>query len=126
MYWTFKYIMNGWGVQDETLKADGINSGSIRQYNSDSTRWYVHYYSNSGASPVLPAWEGNLSTEQDKIVLYREQQAPNGMDGFFKITFYDFTDEGHKWLGEWVDPSEQFSFPTWKIECKRMATASGE
>ncbi|MEP5610934.1 MAG: hypothetical protein ABJP45_01730, partial [Cyclobacteriaceae bacterium] len=35
MKWTFKYIMNGLAVQDQTLKADGTHSGSIRQYNAD-------------------------------------------------------------------------------------------
>ena len=42
MFWRFKYIMNGMGIQDETLKADGGHSGSIRQYNADSLNWYVH------------------------------------------------------------------------------------
>ena len=55
MTWQWKYIMNGWAVQDETLKADGGHSGSIRQYNADSSRWYVHYYSNGSSVPVLPA-----------------------------------------------------------------------
>ena len=32
MIWRWKYIMNGKGVQDETLKADGGHSGSIRQF----------------------------------------------------------------------------------------------
>ena len=36
MTWRFKYIMNGMAVQDETLKADGSHSGSIRQFVADS------------------------------------------------------------------------------------------
>ena len=36
--WSWKYIMNGMGVQDETLKPDGSHSGSIRQYIADSSR----------------------------------------------------------------------------------------
>jgi len=32
MTWKFKYIMNGMAIQDETLKADGKHSGSIRQF----------------------------------------------------------------------------------------------
>jgi len=118
MVWRFKYIMNGMGVQDETLKADGKHSGSIRQFIADSTRWYVHYYSSGRPSTTLPVWEGNKS-EDGNIVLYREQQAPNGMDGFYKITFSDMTDEGFKWLGEWVTKDETISFPTWKIDCTR-------
>ncbi|MFK7924171.1 MAG: hypothetical protein AB8H47_19590 [Bacteroidia bacterium] len=105
MIWRFKYIMNGKGVQDETIKADGIHSGSIRQYNVDSSRWYVHYYSNATASPSLGAWEGNL-LEDGQIILYKPQAAPNGTEGLFKITFYEITDE-------------TFKFPTWKIECEK-------
>ena len=118
MIWRFKYIMNGMGVQDETLKADGKHSGSIRQYDRDSSRWNVHYYSSNGITPVLSAWHGN-KMEDGKIILYRPQKAPNGMDGFYKINFYDISEEGFKWLGEWVNEAETFSFPTWKIECTK-------
>lgn len=116
MIWRFKYIMNGMGIQDETLKEDGTYSGSIRQFIPDSTRWYVHYYSFPRVSTTLPSWEGN-KTEDGKIVLYREQKAPNGTDGFYRLTFYDIADSGFKWIGEWVDKTESVVFPTWKIDC---------
>ncbi len=115
--WRWKYIMNGHGVQDETLKPDGKHSGSIRQYIADSSRWYVHYYSNFLPSTTLPAWEGNK--EDDKIVLFRDQTAPNGMEGFYRITFYDMNESGYKWKGEWVDKDQKIVYPTWKIECTR-------
>lgn len=117
MIWRFKYIMNGMAVQDETLK-DGLYAGSIRQFIADSSRWYVHYYSFPGATTSLPTWEGNL-TDEGKIILYKDQTAPNGMEGKYKITFYDMSDKGYKWIGEWVTPDESFSYPTWKIECFR-------
>ena len=44
MTWTFKYIMNGMAVQDETLKEDGGHSGSIRQFIADSSKWYNGMY----------------------------------------------------------------------------------
>ena len=40
MTWKYKYIMNGMAIQDETLKADGKHSGSIRQFSKDSLKWY--------------------------------------------------------------------------------------
>lgn len=122
MLWTFKYIMNGMGVQDETLKSDGLHSGSIRQYIADSARWYVHYYSSGSPTTVLPVWEGNRSETKDKIVLYRPQAAPNGMEGYFRLTFGDFTEDGYTWTGEWVDLEEKVTFPTWKIQCGRKNT----
>ena len=118
MLWRFKYIMNGMGVQDETLKADGGYSGSIRQFNVDSLKWYVHYYAAKTPTPNLSSWGGEKQ-EDGKIILYNRQKAPNGMDGFYKINFYNISEEGFKWLGEWVDTTETISYPTWKIECKK-------
>lgn len=118
MTWTFKYIMNGMGVQDETLKSDGIHSGSIRQFNADSSKWYVHYYSSPFPTNALSTWEGNK--KDDKIILYKEQRAPNGMEGFYRLTFYDMSETGYKWIGEWVDIEEKIIYPTWKINCIRQ------
>lgn len=117
MVWTFKYIMNGKAVQDETLKADGAHSGSIRQFIADSSRWFVHYYSSNSPSTVLSVWEGNK--KDGKITLYRDQKAPNGMEGYFRLTFYDMSKTGYKWIGEWVDKTEKIVYPTWKIDCTR-------
>ncbi|MBT8306796.1 MAG: DUF4440 domain-containing protein [Maribacter sp.] len=123
MMWRFKYIMNGMAIQDETLKADGSHSGSIRQFIADSSLWYVHYYNSRTPSNRLPAWEGKKNHEGD-IVLYNEQKAPNGMDGFYKITFSNIDENGFDWLGEWVNTDETFSFPTWKIACKKRKTGN--
>ena len=116
MTWTFKYIMNGMAVQDETFKADGLHSGSIRQYSSDSAQWNVHYYS-TVAVTSLRTWYGNR--KGDKIILYSDQPSPQGSPGFYRITFSDISDSGYNWVGEWVDKSESLSYPTWLIFCKK-------
>lgn len=118
MTWRWKYIMNGMAVQDETLKEDGVHSGSIRQYDKDSLRWNVHYYSTKGISSQLPVWNGNKKSD-GKIVLYRDQKAPNGTKGFFRLTFYNISEKGYNWIGEWVDKTEKIVYPTWKINCIR-------
>ncbi|MBT8185640.1 MAG: DUF4440 domain-containing protein [Eudoraea sp.] len=123
MIWRFKYIMNGMAVQDETLKADGKHSGSIRQFIADSTLWYVHYYNSAAPSTTLPAWEGNKN-EEGNIVLYREQKAPNGMEGSYRLTFSNISEEGFKWAGEWVSTDESIVYPTWTIDCKRKNSAN--
>jgi hypothetical protein len=118
MIWTWKYILNGMAVQDESFKSDGSHSGSIRQYIADSSRWYVHWFSSKSPSTKFPVWEGNK--KDDKIVLYREQKAPNGMDGYYRLTFYDMSKTGYKWIGEWTDKAEKIIYPTWKINCIRQ------
>lgn len=117
MTWKFKYIMNGMAVQDETHKADGVHSGSIRQFNLDSLQWYVHYYSSNSPTPKLSSWAGDK--KEDKIVLSMPQKAPNGMDGFSRLTFYDISDNGFKWIGEWIDTTGQVTYPFWKIDCTK-------
>lgn len=125
MTWEWKYIMNGMAVQDETIKADGKHSGSIRQFIADSSKWYVHYYSSGAPTTSLPTWEGGKK-ENGNIVLYRDQKAPNGMDGFYRLTFYDISDLGYKWIGEWVDKTEKVIFPTWKIDCKKETNSTSD
>lgn len=118
MTWRWKYILNGMAVQDETLKADKAHSGSIRQFITDSSRWYVHWFSSKTPTTKFPVWEGNKK-DNGNIVLYKEQKAPNGTDGYYRLTFYDISKSGYKWIGEWVDKSETLVFPTWKIDCIR-------
>ncbi|MEQ8905156.1 hypothetical protein [Ekhidna sp.] len=118
MNWTFKYIMNGMAVQDETLKEDGAHSGSIRQYNIDSAKWYVHYYSSSTPTPTLSSWEGNKN-DDGNIVLYRDQAAPNSTPGFYRLTFSNISEKGYNWAGEWVNKTETFTYPTWRIFCRK-------
>jgi hypothetical protein len=113
--WSFKYIMDGKAVQDETYKPDGTHTGSIRQYNQDSARWYVHFYTSAAASPSLQAWGGNRNGNE--ITLYNRQKAPNGMDGYYKIRFYDISQLGFRWLGVCTSLDEYFVYETWKIDC---------
>ncbi|MFY0604118.1 MAG: hypothetical protein JXQ93_09220 [Flavobacteriaceae bacterium] len=118
MIWKWKYILNGHAIQDETLKEDGTHSGSIRQYDKDSLQWNVHYYTTRKASLKLPVWNGNKNKEGN-IVLYKKQKAPNGTDGFYRLTFYEISKKGYKWVGEWVDTTEKIVFLTWKISCTK-------
>ncbi len=115
MIWEFKYIMNGMGVQDFTLKEDGTHSGSIRQFNPEEQKWYVHYYSSANPASSLGTWEGGKIGND--IVLLKSQKAPNGMEGNFRITFKDISEKGFNWTGEWVSLDESIEFLSWKIDC---------
>lgn len=117
MTWRFKYIMNGWAIQDETLKADGKHSGSIRQYSLKEAHWLIHYYAGSSPAASLPTWTGGKSG--DKLIYKRPQKSPTGAEGFYRLTFYDISKAGYKWVGEWVSADESIVYPTWKIDCQR-------
>ena len=119
LYWKWKYIMNGQAVQDETFQKGRFSAGSIRQFNPDSSAWFVHYYSSNSPIATLPSWKGGKNDNAD-IILYREQTAPNGMDGFYKINFLNIQDDSFYWQGEWVNPDESIIYPTWKIDCKKI------
>ncbi len=118
MTWVFKYIMNGMAVQDETHKVDGSHSGSIRQFNPETGKWLVHYYTTNAVPDVLPAWQGGA--EDGNLVFRKAQQAPNGMEGKYRLTFYNISADGYEWKGEWVDAAEQVVYPTWKISCVKQ------
>lgn len=119
MTWQFKYILGGTAVQDETWKADGTYTSSVRQFHPDSARWVVTYYSSS--SPSIPAsWWTGKERQGNQLLLYRPQKAPNGMDGYSRLKFYDISEEGYNWIGEWVSMDESFTFPFWKIYCKKL------
>lgn len=115
--WRYKYILNGMAVQDETLKEDGIHTSSIRQYDKSAKKWYVTFFSSAVPSASPGTWKGEK--KDNEIILYNEQKAPNGTDGFYKITFHDISEKGFNWKGEWVDPTESFSFPTWLLFCTK-------
>ena len=119
MTWTWRYIMDGQGVQDESIKDNGNHSGNIRQYVESEGKWYVHWYNSGQPAPTLPTWTGGKK-DDGTIVLYRDQKSPQGMEGFSKLTFYDISETGYKWVGEWVDKAEKIVYPTWRIECEKQ------
>ena len=118
MTWEWKYIMNGMAVQDLTLKEDARHSGSIRQFDKDSLQWNVHYYSSIATPSKLQTWYGNR--KDDRIILLKKQNAPNGAKGFSRLTFYQISEKGYKWIGEWVDEKQTIIFPFWKINCEKQ------
>ena len=58
MIWKFKYIMNGTAVQDEVWRPNNLYAGSIRQYQPDSARWVVTYFSYPAVATSPGVWQG--------------------------------------------------------------------
>ena len=89
MLWQFKYIMNGTAVQDEVWRGSEWTAGSISQFQPDSAQWVVSYFSYPSVAYRPGVWHGGK--DGDKIVLLQAQKAPNGMDGYSRLTFYDIS-----------------------------------
>jgi hypothetical protein len=66
---------------------------------------------------MVPVWKGNR--ENDEIILKMPQKAPNGMDGISRLTFFDITENGFSWRGEWIDQEETVIYPFWMIWCRK-------
>lgn len=116
--WSFKYILNGTAIQDETWKEDDKYTTSIRQFNTDSLKWVVTFFGSSPKSWKPGIWVGDKQGEN--IILYKDQKAPNGLEGVSRLTFYDITDHGYKWIGEWVDKAGTITYPFWTINCRKV------
>ena len=119
MTWTWKYILNGMAIQDETSHSSGLHATSIRQFHPDSNQWVVSYASSPGVTTSPGVWLGARVGED--IVLSLPQKAPNGMDGFSTLRFYDISAEGFNWRGDWIKDDKAFTYPFWQIWCKKVS-----
>lgn len=116
MVWQFKYIMNGTAIQDEVWR-QGNYATSIRQYHPDSARWVVTYYSYPTISYTPGVWHGEAVREG--LVFRQPQVAPNGMEGFSTLTFFNISETGFNWKGEWIKDDRSFTYPFWLIWCHK-------
>lgn len=115
MVWKFKYILNGTAIQDESWNENGFYATSIRQFNVDSLNWVVSFYSSKNVSNSVNVWKGKK--EGDQIVLKMPQKSPNGLEGVSRLTFYNISDNGFKWKGEWTNVDESIVYAFWTIDC---------
>ena len=77
----------------------------------------VTYFSYPAVATTPGVWLGNKT--DNEIVLKKEQKAPNGTEGFSRLTFYDMDENGFKWKGEWSNTSGSFIYSFWMISCTK-------
>jgi hypothetical protein len=53
----------------------------------------------------LRSWTGGKIDNGD-IVLFKDQKAPKGMDGYYRITFADIKEDSYEWVGSWVNKAD--------------------
>ncbi|MEM7016630.1 MAG: hypothetical protein AAF512_04730 [Pseudomonadota bacterium] len=112
--WDAYYDMNGFAIRDGGSSGKASNA-NIRAYDVKEKQWHVTFFSMPTYSSGL--WKGGK--KGDKIVLKQPQKAPNGMDGSSRLTFFNMTDEGFDWIGEWVSENGSIVYPFWKISCQK-------
>lgn len=117
MVWKFKYIMNGFAVQDEVWRENDLYAGSIRMYHPDSAQWVVSYFSYPAVAWTPGIWHG--SKIGDQVILTRPYTTANGMEGVSRLTFYDMTEQGFRWKGEWIKDDGSIVYPFWTIDCEK-------
>lgn len=113
MVWKFKYILNGTAIQDEVWRENELYASSLRQFHRDSAKWVVTYFSYPAVSTTPGVWLGQKTGEE--IVLTKAQNAPNGMDGFSQLSFFEIQDSGFNRKGEWVSTDGTTRYPFWNI-----------
>jgi hypothetical protein len=116
MVWSFKYILNGRAIQDQTWR-ENSSATSIRKFNPDSSLWVVDYHSFPGLSTKSSLWLGKK--EGEEIVLKMPQKSPGGLDGISRLTFTNISETGFDWRGEWVNEEMQVVYPFWLIWCEK-------
>jgi hypothetical protein len=115
--WRWRYILNGYGVQDEGwFGNDTIQSAfiSIRTLNPITKKWHVPFFTpNMMGAPNI--WVGGK--EGKKIVLKRNQKTQNGGEVESILTFSNITEKGFFWEGKIVNSQNNSTNIFWKIWC---------
>ncbi len=113
--WDAYYYMNGFAIRDSG-KSGATTNGNIRIYDAAAKEWVVTFFSAPAYSSG--AWRGKL--EGSNIVLRQAQKAPGtNFDGFSTLTFFNVSDRGFDWTGEWVSEDGSVVFPFWRIQCQK-------
>ena len=114
--WKWKYILNGYGVQDEGWYGnDSIQNyfTSIRILNSETKQWHVPFFTpNMTTNPQI--WIGGK--QEENIVLRRTQTTQNGEFESI-LTFSNISEKGFNWEGKIFLPDTNTTNIFWRIWC---------
>ena len=114
--WDAYYFINGNAIRDSGRSGAATN-GNVRIYDSASQQWQVTYFS----TPVYGSgtWSGGMV--EDRIELERPQKAPGtDIDGVNRLVFFDISNEGFQWRGEWASLDGSAVFPFWRLQCHKV------
>ena len=111
--WNAAYFLNGHGIQDRYWNGTFATS-NIRIFDRKKDRWMVTFFRMPGYQSGV--WEGEK--EGDRLVMKQESTSPEGETSVTsRLTFYDITDDGYRWVGESLRTGKPAPF--WKSDCRR-------
>ena len=113
--WDGKYIMNGTAIQDGGPN-DRFNPLNIRVYDPKQQKWIVTYFSTPRYSSGV--WKGKK--EGKTMVMRKPTTSPTGHKGENRLTFYNISDKGFSWKGEFVSEDGKIVYAFWKIQCTKV------
>lgn len=109
--WTGQWILNGWGIMDETCGETGTGF-SVRMFNPPRKRWDVTFF----AAGFQGSRHGGL--HEGKMVLDR-RGIDQGRRFTKRLIFCDIGPSGYKWTSEQV--LNDGGLESWGyIDCERV------
>lgn len=108
-YWAFKYILDGYAVQDLYLvERDGVYGSltQIRLFQPEEENWRIKYISTNSDGTTQ---HGDfIATEEDGAMVMNELELK---EGSVRITFFDMQSDSFQWrteyyieqAGRWID-----------------------
>ncbi|MEM9075391.1 MAG: hypothetical protein AAGC43_00050 [Bacteroidota bacterium] len=118
-FWAFKYIMDGYAIQDLYLKSnDGILGGltQIRAYNRNQNNWTIKSISFSSSLDPMDHVDF-VATEKEGVMIMKGQDKT---DNKLRISFYDFKQNSFKWKIEYYIKELEKWLEVGRISAKRM------
>lgn len=118
-YWAFKYILDGYGVQDlYFIKRAGVSGGltQIRVYYPEHDQWAIKYVSYNGDG-ITQDGEFVAHEENGAMVMNELEQR----EGANRITFFDMKPDAFQWKTEYYIEQADRWIEVSRISATRMA-----
>lgn len=128
-YWAWKYILDGYAVQDfwyQTEKESpyykffqrDLMLTQLRVWDVKEEIWKIAFINNNaGIGPGRSFGLFKAYAQGDEVVMEFDPQEP---DNFRRITFFDMTDDSFEWKAERSTDSGETWSETWKISARKI------
>lgn len=128
-YWAWKYILDGYGVQDFWYQGEketpyhkffqrDLMLTQIRVYDTKEEVWKIAFINNNaGEGPGRIFGLFTAKADGDEVVMEWDPQDP---DDLKRIIFYDITEDSFSWRVEQSKDAGESWAVTWKISADKL------